>query len=214
MQNAIGMRDLLLVSSAHTSAATASRPLSEPDDLILARARRGERAALAAILERHTGPVYALAHRMLPGRRDLCDDVAQEALLRVLRGLPRFDPAGPARLSTWVLTIATRVCIDALRRRAREPLAGEEKLAGLAARTADPERSADQRSLARRVEAAAAALPDDQRAVLVLRAYHDLDYDEIASALGIEEGTVKSRLSRARSALKAALGLPRAEEVS
>jgi RNA polymerase sigma-70 factor (ECF subfamily) len=55
------------------------------------------------------------------------------------------------------------------------------------------------------VEAVMAALPEDQRAVLVLRAYHDFDYDEIAAAVGVEIGTVKSRLARARAALKDAL---------
>jgi RNA polymerase sigma-70 factor (ECF subfamily) len=203
MQNAIGMRDLLLVDSTRAAS---------PDELTLARARRGDRAALAEILERLNAPVHALVHRMLPGQRDLVDDAAQEALLRVLRALPRFDPAGPARLSTWALTIATRVALDVLRRRAREPLAIEDAPIEPASAAASPERTADQRALARRVEAAAAELPDDQRAVLVLRAFHDLDYDEIAAALGIEEGTVKSRLNRARGALRAALGLPRTEE--
>lgn len=182
--------------------------------LTLERARRGERAAQAAVLEAQAAPVYALAGRMLAGRRELVEDAAQEALLRVLRGLPRFDPRGPARLSTWVLTIATRVCLDQLRRRGREPLPLDALAAEPAASGASPERASAGRDLARRVEAAAASLPDDQRAVLVLRAYHDLDYDEIAAALGIEEGTVKSRLSRARAALRDALGLARAEEVS
>ena len=67
------------------------------------------------------------------------------------------------------------------------------------------ERALEQRELGRRVESAMAELPEDQRAVLVLRAYHDLDYPEIAVALGIEEGTVKSRLSRARAALRSVL---------
>jgi RNA polymerase sigma-70 factor (ECF subfamily) len=176
---------------------------AEIDELTLARAKRGERAALAAVVERYGRQVYALVGRMMAGRGDQVDDVSQEALVKVVRGLHRFETAGPARLSTWILTVAVRTCIDAQRRtRLQEPLPEE-----MATTSATPESMAAQRQLARRVEAVVAGLPADQRAVLVLRAYHDFDYDEIASALGIEEGTVKSRLGRARSALRRALGL-------
>jgi RNA polymerase sigma-70 factor (ECF subfamily) len=76
----------------------------------------------------------------------------------------------------------------------------------------DPEQTAAQRQLGRRVQLALAALPEEMRAVLVLRAYHDFDYDEIAAAVGIELGTVKSRLARARAALKEALVYEDADE--
>lgn len=177
---------------------------AELDALTLARARRGERAALALVVEHHGRQVYALVGRMMAGRPQLVDDLAQETLVKVIQGLPRFDPAGPAKLSTWILTIATRTCLDALRRRRLEPIAEALELAA----GDNPERQTAQRRLAQRAQDAVAALPPDQRAVLVLRAYHDLDYPEIAAALGIEEGTVKSRLGRARIALKQQLGLP------
>jgi len=189
----------------------------ELDELTLARARRGERAALAAVVEHHGRQVYALVGRMMAGRPHLVDDLSQETLVKVIQGLPRFDPAGPAKLSTWILTIATRTCLDALRRRRLEPIAEELALdrgasaghgPGELATGDNPERLTAQRRLAQRAQDAVAALPPDQRAVLVLRAYHDLDYPEIAAALGIEEGTVKSRLGRARIALKQQLGLP------
>jgi len=70
---------------------------------------------------------------------------------------------------------------------------------------ASPEETASDRQQRRRIEAAMAALPEDMRAVLVLRAYNDLDYPEIAEVLGLELGTVKSRLGRARVALRAAM---------
>jgi RNA polymerase sigma-70 factor, ECF subfamily len=182
----------------------------ELDDLTLARARRGEVASQALLIERYGRPVYALVSRMMVGRRQLVDDLAQESLVKVLAGLPRFDPAGRAKLSTWILTVATRVCIDAQRReRPTAPLDDAAVMPG-----ADPEQLAGQRQLTRRVVAAMAQLPADQRAVLVLRAYHDFDYDEISQALGVEEGTVKSRLGRARQALRRALELPEQERVS
>jgi RNA polymerase sigma-70 factor (ECF subfamily) len=178
---------------------------AEIDELTLARARRGESPALSALVRHYQRPVYALVARLLVGRRaEALDDVAQEAFIRVCRGLPRFAPDGSARLSTWILTVATRTCLNVLRdgRRAEAlaPAAAGDVSAG------DPEQAAAERERRRRVEAAMAALPEEMRAVLVLRAYHDFDYDEIAAALGLEIGTVKSRLGRARAALRQALG--------
>src|SRR4051794_1469014 len=177
---------------------------AEIDELTLARARRGESSALSALVRHYQRPVYALIGRLMVGRRaEALDDVAQEAFLRVCRGLPRFSPEGAARLSTWILTVAARTCLNALRDGRRA-----DALAPAAAPDAaadDPEQTAAERQRRRRVEAAMTALPEEMRAVLVLRAYHDFDYDEIAAALGVEIGTVKSRLGRARAALREAL---------
>jgi RNA polymerase sigma-70 factor (ECF subfamily) len=124
-------------------------------------------------------------------------------LIKVLEALPRFDPRGPAKLSTWILTITARTCIDALRTRKRKLEALEDDDAR--GPSVDAEAQAIAKLTMSKVEAAMAKLPDDHRAVLVLRAYHDLDYAEIASVLSVEEGTVKSRLARARAALKSAM---------
>ena len=174
----------------------------EIDDLTLARARTGDDAARTALVDRYRRRLYALVARLMVTRPDLIDDLAQESFVKVLRGLPQFDPRGPARLSTWILTIATRTCLDVLR--AKRP-AGEEIPETLAS-PSDPEQETAQRLLGQRVQAAMARLPEEMRAVVVLRAYHDFDYDEIAAALGLELGTVKSRLGRARIALREALG--------
>jgi RNA polymerase sigma-70 factor, ECF subfamily len=131
------------------------------------------------------------------------DDVAQEAFIRVIRGIHRFDPAGPARLSTWVVTVATRTCLNALR--GRGPEVSLDREAAGPDPGATPEQMVLERERGHRIEAAMAKLPPEMRAVLVLRAYHDLDYPEIAAALDLEVGTVKSRLSRARTALREAL---------
>jgi RNA polymerase sigma factor (sigma-70 family) len=178
----------------------------EIDELTLARARRGDPSALSALIRHYQGPVYALVGRLLVGRRGVVDDVAQEAFMRVCRGLPRFEPGGSARLMTWILTVTTRACLNALRDGKRADSRRDTREPPDAAGPGDPEQTAVERERRRRVEAAMGALPEDMRAVLVLRAYHDFDYDEIAAALGIELGTVKSRLGRARVALRAALG--------
>jgi RNA polymerase sigma-70 factor (ECF subfamily) len=174
----------------------------EIDDLTLARARAGDEAARADLVDRYQRRLYALVGRLMVARPELIDDLAQESFVKVLRGLPGFDPRGPARLSTWILTIATRTCLDALK--AKRPAAQEipESLAA----PSDPEQETAQRQMGRRVQAAMARLPEEMRAVVILRAYHDFDYDQIAAALGLELGTVKSRLGRARVALREALG--------
>lgn len=176
----------------------------ELDALTLARARRGEPAALGRLVKFYERPVFALVSRILCGRPQVAvEDVAQEAFVRVLRGIARFDPDGPAQLSSWILTVATRACLNSLRgRRLHEPLALHADRPDTGA---SPEEATLDREREARINQAMAALPADMRAVLVLRAYHDLDYPEIAAALEIEVGTVKSRLSRARAALRAAM---------
>jgi len=191
--------------------AHAPSPAGELDDLTLARARRGDPSAQALLIERYGRQVYALVGRMMAGRGHVVDDLAQDTMIKVLTNLHRYDPAGPAKLSTWILTVATRTCIDGLRQ--ARPSVSLDAIDAMRS-SEDLERRAGQRELTRQVVEAMAELPADQRAVLVLRAYHDFDYAEIAEALGVEEGTVKSRLGRARAALRRALGLPDEERVS
>jgi RNA polymerase sigma-70 factor (ECF subfamily) len=179
----------------------------EIDELTLARAQRGEQAACRALIERYQAPVYALLYRMLqPGGLDAAvEDLAQETFLRVLTALPRFSLDGPARLSTWILTIAARLAISEARLPARRARAHLAPVDAVAPGAPAPDEEASRRAVEAVVRRAIAGLSADHRAVLLLRAYHDLDYPEIAQALQIDIGTVKSRLSRARAALRAAL---------
>lgn len=178
----------------------------ELDGPTLARARDGDPAACRALVERYQRPVFALLHRMAAGRMPAAavEDLAQETFLRVFRALGRFDPAGPARLSTWILTIATRLSLDAARKRppATEPI--DAHLDTLAA-APDAEQTLERRRLGEALREAAAALSPEQRAAFLLSYAHGLDQAEIASALGVPVGTVKSRLSRARAAMVRAL---------
>jgi RNA polymerase sigma-70 factor, ECF subfamily len=182
------------------------------DDVTLRRAQRGDAAAFRLLIERYQRQVHALLWRMLAGRgsRDRVEDLVQETFLRVHRALPGFDPAGPARLGSWILTIATRQALNDLRARARAAVHGEE-LAELAPAASDGPAEVARRRLGQALEKAIAGLSDEARAVVVLREYHDLDYDEIAAALGLEIGTVKSRLSRARAELRRSLEAFRGE---
>jgi RNA polymerase sigma-70 factor (ECF subfamily) len=191
-----------MITEERTRSGVSPGEQGEIDDLTLGRARAGDEAARAAMVELYQRRLYALVARLMVTRPELIDDLAQESFVKVLRALPQFDPRGPARLSSWILTIAARTCLDVLK--AKRPTT--ESLSEALAAPSNPEREAAQRQMGRRVQEAMARLPEEMRAVVILRAYHDFDYDEIAAALGLELGTVKSRLGRARAALREALG--------
>jgi RNA polymerase sigma-70 factor (ECF subfamily) len=190
--------------SAVNAAVSARNVDGELDEVTLARAMRGEQAACRALVVRYQGPVFALLGRLLAGRRGaLVEDLAQETFLRVFRALSSFTPSGAARLSTWILTIATRLALDELRRRPRE---AEPLEAAADARDPQADGAVERRDLGRAIQRAMAALSPDHQAIVLLRELHGLEYEEIARALDLDAGTVKSRLSRARAALRDALG--------
>jgi RNA polymerase sigma-70 factor (ECF subfamily) len=167
----------------------------------LARARAGDPQAFRVLYEHCADLVHRFLLRML-GDPAAAEDALQETFVRVLRGLRGFDPAGPARLTTWVLTIARRVALSGAlaERRARR----REEVALEAVPRTQP--SGEQATLLRRALAeAVTALPPPQRSVFVLRETQALSYEEIAAIEETDVGTVKSRLHRARVALQAAL---------
>ncbi len=128
-------------------------------------------------------------------------DATQEALLAIVRGLPRFD--GRARFSTWAYRVATNACIDELRRRTRRPVVGLPEVE-TDSHGADP-RLDDTVTDRLDLDAALAELPIEFRAAVVLRDVVGMDYAEIASVLDIPPGTVRSRIARGRAAVAARL---------
>jgi len=175
----------------------------EIDEVTLRRAASGDRGASRALVECYQHRVFALGSRMLAGRgRSTVEDIAQDTFLAVFRRLATFDPDGAAKLSTWILTICARRAIDELRRQRPAPL-GELDQLGPGGPRADE--ATARREVMAAIEAALADLSPELRAAFLLREYHDLEYTEIAAELDIDLGTVKSRLSRARAALRASL---------
>ena len=157
----------------------------------------GDESALAILMDRWKGPLYAFLFRRADP--EAADDLFQESWLRVVRARDRFDPR--RRFSTWLFQIANNLCRDRGRRRAAlrralDTAAQEAALEGPGAEPVRPE-------LALRMQRRLAALPDRLREVIVLRYYHDLGEGEIAEALGIPRGTVKSRLHAAVRSLRA-----------
>lgn len=174
----------------------------ELDKGTLRACQRGDERAFRRLVEAYQQPVYSLCVALAgPDGEDL----AQETFLRVFQAIPRFDISRPTGVRPWILCIARRLCMDRARHRklgvevapatpvdAPDPAAGPEELTSGA-------------RLGERFRAALAALPDEQRAVLALFEWEGLDYDEIATIEGVPVGTVRSRLSRARAALREAV---------
>jgi RNA polymerase sigma-70 factor (ECF subfamily) len=173
----------------------------EIDDRTRRLATAGDRDACRALVEMYQVRVFALASRMLAGRgRATVEDVAQDAFLQVFVRLAGWNPGGSARLSTWILTITARRAIDELRKQRPALLPDVERTSEVRS-----DEGAIRKELIAAIEGALRELSPELRAAFLLREYHGLDYAEIASALSIELGTVKSRLSRARAALRARL---------
>lgn len=174
----------------------------EVDALVVARAKRGDQAAFADIVRHYDHRLRALAFRLL-GDRDRMDDALQEAYVKAFRSLPRFK--GASALGTWLYRITYNACIDELRRGS----AGAQVTADAdnAASVADPRPGPEEIAVGRYDLAAALdRLPPEQRAVVLLVDGYGLGYADAADVLGIRAGTVGSRLSRARAALREALG--------
>jgi RNA polymerase sigma-70 factor (ECF subfamily) len=175
-----------------------------PEDDVLVRAKGGDPAACRAIVEAHQRAVFAQLRGMLApvGQGAAVEDLAQDTFLRAFRALHRFEGSA-SRMRAWLVTIATRVALNALRRQRPRVEDFDTVADRVAARSGDPGR--DGRVVGRGIASAIGELPDTFRAAFLLRELHGLDYAEIATTLDVDLGTVKSRLSRARSRLRAAL---------
>ena len=179
------------------------------DRELVTSCRTGDPGAFARLVRLHEGMVFNLAARLL-GDTEEARDVAQEVFLQVYRMLGRFE--GRSRLKTWIYRIAVNQCHNRRRfwhrrRRDREQALDEGLDARAVLSSADgagrgPYEEALRQERARRVQAALLQLSFEHRSVLVLREVEGLTCEEVGVALGVPEGTVKSRLSRAREAMR------------
>jgi RNA polymerase sigma-70 factor (ECF subfamily) len=188
-------------------------PGDELDPGLLSRCQEGEPAALRAFVEHHERAVFALLSRII-GQHPEVEDLAQETFVRAIRALPGFELAGAARLSTWLLTIATRLALDVCRKRARERRwwLAEPFSAAASVPVATPESELQRAELRGAIGSAIASLPNDQRAAFVLAEFHGFALEDIATALQVPKSTVKTRLFRARAKLSRALAQHRGQE--
>ena len=174
---------------------------------LVSQARAGDTAAFEQLMLDNQDRVYTLCLRMTGDREDALD-LAQETFLNAWRGLSSFQ--GNSSFSTWVYRLASNACIDFLRKRKRRqqgeaPLSLDDDEAPLpqpADPRGTPEDELERRELRRAVERGLQALPEHHRQVLIMRELSGLSYQEIGAVLNLDLGTVKSRIARARMALK------------
>jgi RNA polymerase sigma-70 factor (ECF subfamily) len=178
---------------------------------LVQRCAAGEEVACAELVAQHQRMVVQLAMNLL-GDRDEALDLSQEVFLRVFHSIHRFG--GRSSLRTWIYRIAVNQARNRRRFWHRRHRADQISLdshaaahgASLADGDAWPDRVLARKELAERLQRALNRLPFDQRTAIVLREIDGLSYDEMAYSLGVAVGTVKSRLTRARRALRADLG--------
>ncbi len=184
----------------------------DEDRELVDSARAGDRSAFNRLIVRHQHRIVALCCRLL-GDSAEGQDAAQEAFVKAYRALGRFK--GDARFSTWLHRIAVNTCHNRsrswwsrLRRRAVRVDHGETREAEqsrpvqLADTRMSPDKDLERHRIAAHVQRALATLPVIHRELIVLRDVQGLSYEEIETALGVSLGTVKSRLARAREAMR------------
>ena len=179
---------------------------SEKD--IIERVLGGDVNAFEELVWRYEKTVYNLALRMVSDREDACD-MTQEAFIKAYNGLPSFR--GDSRFSVWLYRITTNVCLDFLRSKKRRPQVSltigddEDVQLDIPDPSADPEGQLMKKLGMQALSEGLKLLPDKQRQILVMRELGGMSYADIGAALSLEEGTVKSRIFRARKKLCAYL---------
>jgi len=178
------------------------------DDEVVERVRNGEPALYELLMRRHNQRIYRAARAIVRDSAE-AEDVMQDAYVRAYENLSNF--AGRATFATWLTKIAVHEALARVRRRGRF-VDAEDTMPMLASDGPDPEQRASERELGAALETAIDTLPDGFRTVFVMRDVEGLSTAETAECLGINEETVKTRLHRARTALRARL-LSRAQEL-
>jgi RNA polymerase sigma-70 factor (ECF subfamily) len=179
--------------------------MSPTDETLIAAFQAGDLSAFDVLVHRWERKIHGAIYRVL-GSEDDARDLCQEAFLKAYRALPSFK--GEARFSSWLYQIAINLCRDRMRRRKGRTLVSLDQVENgttLGAHGPSALDLVEERDLARRVAAAVASLPEEQREVLVLKEYQGLTFLEIAETLELPISTVKTRLYRGLGQLRARL---------
>lgn len=177
---------------------------------VVQRAQAGDQAACRELVEALHRPVLATVHRFLGSRYSAeVEDIAQDIFLKVFRSLHGFEADRGVKFTTWAYTFVRNHCFDVLKKR-RVPTTSLARDDGVdidppAPAYASPTLGLHRSELAERIEAALQTLNEEQRMAFILREYEGLDYQAIGGILGVAEGTIKSRLHRAKEAMRAQL---------
>lgn len=180
----------------------------ENEKVLLDRCCTGDAAAFETLISSYQKKVYNIAYRML-GNIDDASEIAQEVFIKVFKSIRQFK--GEAAFSTWVYKITVNMCLDELRKRKKSRavyideavrLEDGEVEKQIPGELPGPEEMAEKNELRKIVENAIRRLDEKHRCVIVLRDIQGMSYEEIAQILNCPSGTIKSRINRARAALK------------
>ena len=192
---------------------------SDDDSALVRAARQGDTAAFEELVARHRDKIYARAFTMVRNEAEAID-LSQEAWIKGWQRLPQF--LGESSFATWITRIVINGCLDYLRKQKRQRIESIEELneefggveRQMAVVTVNPTARLERAELRQRIDQALGQLSHEQRTVLVLREFEQMDYKEIAKTLRCARGTVMSRLFYARRKMAALLaGLKKAEEL-
>jgi RNA polymerase sigma-70 factor (ECF subfamily) len=182
--------------------------MSQNDKSLLERSKKGDIEAFEKLIEDYQTKVFNIAFRMI-GNYDDASDLAQEVFLRVYKSLKGFKEQ--SSFSTWIYSITKNVCLDEIRRRKNKNvvyldedirLNDGDVARQLESRDDTPEETAERNELRRQINDVINKLNDEHRMVIILRDIQGFSYEEIGEITGCPEGTVKSRINRARKLLR------------
>ena len=172
---------------------------SADDALLIHRFKNGDGSVFGELVRKYQDKIYNLCRYMLQDMHD-AEDAAQDTFIKAYRNLGAFKP--DASFYTWLYRIAVNACLDYKKKARPEQIDDEYALDRLASTDASPERLYQSKEITRSIQSALAKLPEQLRAVIVLKEIEELSYEEIAEVLHTSLGTVKSRISRARDELR------------
>jgi len=182
------------------------------DEILFIKAQKGDNAAFEELIRAYEKLIYATAYRMLPNSQD-AEDISQEVIIKVYKNLAYCKTA--ASFKSWLFRIIHNTCIDEIRKRkGRATLSldqspGDGYIENPALKDdTTPESEFLRKDMSEKVQKAINELPSDYKAVIVMRDLSGLSYEEIAYALELNMGTVKSRIARGRKKLMEVLSLP------
>lgn len=173
------------------------------EEKLISRAAKGDAAAFNELLGVHEKKMYAVCLRMCMNHED-AQDCLQEAMLRIYRSISGFK--GQSSFSTWIYRVTMNTCLDELRKKKNKQTTSLDSLLDTGWSPSDdydtPEHHAISGEKKKAIQNAISELPEDMRSAIVLRDIEGFSYDEISDMLGINVGTIKSRISRGREKLR------------
>ena len=183
------------------------------DEILFKKAQKGDLEAFEGLIKAYERLIYNAAYKMIPNPQD-AEDISQEVIIKVYKSISKC--AGAASFKSWLFRIINNTCIDEIRRRKGKTNLSLDTDYGedsghrenpVLRDESTPETEFLRKDMNENIQSAINKLPPDYKAVIIMRDINGLSYDEVASALGINMGTVKSRIARARKKLKDELKL-------